>query len=331
MIFLGCSIGADAGFYVRLAEIEGQSGFYYTEHALAREQTKKFWENASDDARREIRDITLFRESGGKRLENRDLNRESKVKLVETAGNMNLVTPGRLIAGVYVTDSDAKGCVISKKTADSLFGSLEVTGEQVAMGKNTYYVRGIVDTEGELCMIQGEKGRTYSCIRIEAPGIPLSVVRRRLAGILMEGKGWISEGDLYLGIGRILLYLPLWAVLFILLSRIREMLPEILRFMTPVAGFAGVCALLLISLRFSDDYVPNSWSDFPFFTQLVEEKKQAFLALINHPLYYADAQMLGCLAGILAATSAICGILIKYGSVVVFNKSSCEIAEDLQS
>ena len=48
MIFLGCSIGADAGFYVRLAEIEGQSGFYYTEHALAREQTKKFWENASD-------------------------------------------------------------------------------------------------------------------------------------------------------------------------------------------------------------------------------------------------------------------------------------------
>lgn len=330
MAFLGCAIGAAVGFYVRLAQTEGQSGFYYPEKILTREQVMGFWENASDDAKREIQDITLFQESKGKILKYKDLNREIKVKLVETAGNMNLATPDRLMAGAYVTDSDLKGCVISKKTADALFGSYEVTGEQVALGKKTYIVRGIVDTDGQLCMIQGEKGRAYSCIRIEAPGIPLSVVRQRLAGILEEEKGWVSECDLYLGIGRILLYLPLWINLFIALSRIGKVLPEMFRFAVPVMGFAGICAILLLSLHFSDDYVPSAWSDFEFWAQLVSEKKQAFLSLLNHPLYYADSRMLGSLAGILAATIFVCWIVLKYGPMVVFKKLGCENAENLQ-
>ena len=43
------------GFYVRLANTEGQSGFYYPEKILTREQIIGFWEHASDDAKREIR------------------------------------------------------------------------------------------------------------------------------------------------------------------------------------------------------------------------------------------------------------------------------------
>ncbi len=311
MALLGCVIGAEAGFYVRLTKLKGQSGFYYPENILTREQIKSFWENASDDAKREIQDIALFRETTGKILKNKDLGRESEVKLVETAGNMNLVTPYRLMAGAYVTDSDEKGCVLSKKTADSLFGDYEATGEEVTMGRNTYIVRGIVDTKGQLCMLQGKKGRTYPCIRIEAAGIPLSVVRQRLTGILPEGKGWSSECDLYLGIGRLLLYLPLWVILFYILKCIGKVLPEMLMFLAPVTGFAGVCALLLLSVGFSDDYVPTAWSDFQFFVQLFDEKQQAFLALLNHPLYYADSRMLGSLAGILATTVVICMILPK--------------------
>ena len=180
-------------------------------------------------------------------------------------------------------------------------------------------------------MVQGEKGRTYSCIRIDAPGIPLSVVRQRLAGILMEEKGWVSECDLYLGLGRILLYLPLWILLFLALNRMGKVLPEIFWFVTPIVGFAGICALLLLSLHFSDDYVPSSWSDFSFWTALFDEKKQAFFSLLNHPLYDADSRMLGSLAGILAATLLVCLIILKYGTLVVFKKSCCEIAENLQT
>lgn len=330
MVFWGCVIGAEAGFYVKLTTLEGLSGFYYPENILTREQIEGFWEDASEDAKREIQDITLFRETAGRTLKNVDLGRERKVKLVETAGSMNLVTPDGLVAGAYVTDSDSKGCVLSKKTADSLFGDCEATGEQVVMGRSTYIVRGIVDTEGQLCMIQGEKGRAYPCIRIEAAGVPLSVVRQRLVGILPEGKGWCSECDLYLGIGRILVYLPLWVLFILLLRRIRKMLPEMLRPLALVIGFAGVCSLLLLSLHFSDDYVPTAWSDFQFFTQLFNEKKQAFLDLLYHPLYSADSQMLGSLVGILSATVVICGMLLKIRFEVVFNEISCENEENFQ-
>ena len=72
------------GFYVRLANTEGQSGFYYPEKILTREQIIGFWEHASDDAKREIRDMALFQESKGKLLKNEELNREAKVKMVET-------------------------------------------------------------------------------------------------------------------------------------------------------------------------------------------------------------------------------------------------------
>lgn len=308
ILLTACALAAEIHFYTELKSMQGQSGFYYKENILTREQAEGFWENASDDAKREIRDITLFGEKNGKVLRNEDLGRDTKVKLVEMAGNMNLITPGRLAAGAFVTDSDRKGCVISKKTADTLFGAYEVTGEQVSMGKDSYIIRGIVDTDGQLCMIQGKAGRQYNCIRVEAPGIPLSVVRQRLSGILIEGKGRISECDLYLGIGRILLYLPLWILLYLALSWLRRRIPLMLHFILPVAGFSGVCGILLLSLHFSDDYVPSAWSDFAFWTQLFAGKKEDFLKLLNDSLYYADSLMLGCMAGILVMTVILCAL-----------------------
>lgn len=293
-----------------LKQTQGQSGFYYRENILTREQIENFWENASDDAKREIADITLFREKQGKLLKNEDLGRDDKVKLIETAGNMNLVTPGRLMAGAYVTDSDRKGCVLSKKTADTLFGACEVTGESVRLGDDTYIVRGIVDLESPLCMIQGKEKEQYSCIRAEAPGIPVSVVRRRLSGILVDGKGWFSECDLYLGLGRILLYLPLWALLILSYAYSRRRLPETFRFLAVIAGFAGICAILLLSLHFSDDYVPSAWSDFAFWTQLFSDKTEDLGKLLNHPLYGADSRMLLSLAGMLAAAAVQCGLFL---------------------
>lgn len=314
ILLSACTLAAELYFYTGLNSMQGQNGFYYTEDILTREQIESFWENASDDAKREIRDITLFREKKGKILKNEDLGRDSKVKLVEMAGNMNLITPGRLTAGAYVTDSDKKGCVISKKTADTLFGTCEATGEQVSLGKNSYIVRGIVDMNGQLCMIQGKTGVQYCCVRVEAPGIPLSVVRQRLSGILLQEKGWLSECGLYLGLGRILVYLPLWILLFLTISRLRRRIPDMFRFTLPIAGFAGICGILLLSLRFSDDYVPSAWSDFAFWTQLFTEKSDDFLSLMNHSLYYADALMLGSMAKILTSTVILCALLAYGGA-----------------
>lgn len=100
-------------------------------------------------------------------------------------------------------------------------------------------------------------------------------------------------------------------------------MPETFRFMIPITGFGGICALLLLSLHFSDDYIPSAWSDFPFWTQLFTEKKEAFLSLLNHPLYYADSRMLGSLAGILVTTVGVCGILMTF-YMIVFKGFRCE-------
>lgn len=260
-------------------------------------------------------DIALFQETKNVGIQNKNLGREEKGKLIETAGNMNLITPGRLIAGSYAASGDERSCVISTAAAESLLGSREAVGEEIKAGEEVYRVCGVVAADSRFCMIQGKEGKLYSGIRVEAPGIPLSVVQGRMAFLLSAGQeesGWKAECDLYLGIGRIFLYLPAWVLLLQLLVCCGRLWPGNARIVTAVSGFAGVCALALLSIRFSSDYIPSAWSDFSFFTQLFKEKTEDILTLIRKPLFYADSMMLGALAETAGASLLITLILSSY-------------------
>lgn len=309
---LGASLGAEMRFYENIKNTQGQTGIYEASPSFSREELVRFWEESSEDVKREIKDIALFQERKGKRAENEDLGRSEKVKLIETAGNMNLVTPDRLMSGSYAAADNKKGCVISRKTADTLFGTEEAVGEVLKLEKDIYKICGIVDIDSQLCMVQGREGTLYSAMRIEAPGIPVSVVKGRLAGMVSQEQWWISECDLYLGIGNVFLYLPAWVLFFQILFRVRREAAGNVRLLIPICGFGGFCALLLVSFHFSDDYIPSAWSDFSFFTRLFHEKTEDFLTLIRKPLFYADSVMLGSLAGAAAAGVLLAGMLFCY-------------------
>ena len=117
-----------------------------------------------------------------------------------------------------------------------------------------------------------------------------------------------------MGLGSIFLWLPAWPFLYYLLrlaaqgglllkSRLskRSWMPfvsQLLPYLLPVLGFAGVCLILLGCLHFSDDYVPTAWSDFSFWTELFAQKSRSILILIKEPLLHCDLRMLGSLGGV---------------------------------
>lgn len=325
LILAGCILGLGIRFYGTLKTFSGLSGFYYKEEVITREQVQKFWKDVSPEAEREIQDIVLFRKKSKKKISNPNLSRSVKGEVLEAAGNMNLIMPGTLMMGSFVSDSDDRGCVISKKTAEKLFSSYEVLGGVIYLGKEGYYIRGILDVNYEFCMIQGTRGTTYPSLRVDAPRLPLSVVEQQLAGILPSDYGRVSEGDLYKGIGGLFFWIPGWVLFFLMAFYCRMEIRslklknweyrwqktsiDLLKYGLPVMVFAGICGLLLVSLDFTDDYIPAAWSDFSFWTDLFKGKWGDILRLIKGQLSFFDRKMLGNLAGVMT-TSIIEGFLI---------------------
>lgn len=310
LILFGCCFGILIGNYKELCELQGQNGFYQTEETMTGDQLAAFWENAPEQTRRSIQELVFFRQEEQIEVKNEHLNRAVKGTLVEAAGNMNLIVPGRLLYGSFASNEDSSGCVISTKTAVALFGSQNPVGEFVCIKGKRYTIRGIVTLQTPLCMIQGENSVLYSHVRVKAKGVPLSVVKQMLGGILQQEDMWIFESDLYIGIGRFLCCLPLWGLFFWGAGRCKmrwKHLKVVRDVVFPVLVFAGIFGLVLLSVHFSDDYVPTAWSDFSFWTALWEEKRQAFAELLKHPLLEADLWMLEKLAGVFGGVVGIFG------------------------
>ena len=308
-----------------LDSFSSQTSFYYREEVVTREQMQDLWENTSEDAGREIESMVLFRTRGEMKVANPNLNRKTKAEVMEAAGDMRLILPGKLMMGSFVSDSDELGCVISKKTAEDLFSSYEVLNQILYLEEESYYIRGVLDLKEELCVVQGARGTAYPSVRVDAPGLPLSAVQQLLAGILPSDYEVLSEGILYCGIGRIFLWFPAWVVLFYGIHRGRKQIRrlesrcckgrqekvrlEIFKVALPVISFSGICGILLGSFSFSNDYIPTSWSDFAFWTELLDQKWSDFLGLAEHQWSICDSVMLShffCTFG----ASVMCGILL---------------------
>lgn len=290
---------------------------------------ERFWREKTETSGDGIEDMVLFCEGERIQAQNINMGRTAEVKRTETAGGMHLAAPGKLAGGSFVTDSDRNGCVISEKAAEELFGSRECIGGKFEMEGKAYIVRGVIKEKESLCMVQGEEGKEYPYIRVSAPGLPVSYVRQLLAGYLPDAYGeaggngespWVSEGDLYVGLGRLAACLPIWAALIFGLLKCKRdmecldgMKREACRIAWYVAGFAGICTLLLLSVRFSDDYIPTAWSDFSFWSELVIQKAGEVRRLLGEPLVMADEGMLLSLAGLAAVSAAgtvgvVCGL-----------------------
>lgn len=293
--------------YHNLLELEGQVGFYYTDETMTRGQLEDFWENASEKEKKEIQDIVLYRIEEKSMLLNCDLNRTMEVPLIETAGNMQLAVGEYLLQGNFVAASDRKGCVLSKEAAYKLFGTVKAVGETIwilqteeeQIHKVPYEVRGVLNRKDSLCMIQSDRD-SYSYIRVKAKGVPLSLVKQRLAGLLPGETSWYSESDFYIGIGCFILSLPLWVLLyqFIRWGRryIRTMKTsvwrEVWKWGLVIGGIVLAFGIVKMGVRFSDDYIPTAWSDFEFWGELFRQKIEMVSILIKKEWHWADMDML---------------------------------------
>lgn len=324
--------------YHNLSELAGQVGFYYTDETMTRGQLETFWGNASEKEKKEIQDIVLYRIEEKYMLSNCDLNRTTEAELVELAGNMQLAAGDCLLQGNFVAASDRKGCVLSKETAYQLFGTVKPIGETIwilqaeeeRIHKVPYEVRGVLNRKDSLCMIQSNRD-SYPYIRVKAKGVPLSLVKQRLAGLLPGETSWYSESDFYIGIGCFILSLPLWVLLYQFIRWGRQytgtmktsVWREVWKCGLVIVGIVLVFGIVKMSIRFSEDYIPTAWSDFEFWGELFRQKIEMIRILIKKEWHWADGDMFRNLGWCMCCSVMGIFTFIFFKKNIVFIKLIC--------
>lgn len=309
---LGCLLGISLRLYGNLLSTADRAGFYGLDSGITREQMEKYLEDSPQASI--LRDMALFEIKEEILLTNPLLNRSVPASFGEAAGNMNLIVPGTLEMGNFPVSDDVTGCVISRRTAETLYSSRDALGETLVVDGTDYIVRGILRIDKELCLVQGGKDVTYSNLCVQAPGLPLSALQQQMAGLLPPEAAVISEGGLYRGIGSLLLWLPastllccLMQVMGVLSRKIQlsfvekpwgALLCSLLGQLRLLLGLGAEFGILFGCLHFSDDYVPTAWSDFSFWRELFSRKAESILTLIKEPLLLCDLRMLASLGGI---------------------------------
>lgn len=72
--------------------------------------------------------------------------------------------------GKILQEGDEEGCLIGRKTAETLFKSHNVTGLSVSCGGREYVVRGVLSAPEELLVIAGEETEAYDHITLDIRG-----------------------------------------------------------------------------------------------------------------------------------------------------------------
>lgn len=232
-------------------------------------------------------------------FENIDTGANASGMFLKIMGNKELVFPDMLLSGSYVLSDDYAGCMISSRMAETLFGSVQVVGEEMKSDGKSYVVRGILKSRRFFAAVSGDKQRDYQQVLLDNTDGKMTASTAK--SILYEKLGAepaaFMESGLYGALARAACMVPVWTAFFMLwIFLYRCTAPRgtgiLLKILLAVLGFAAAQKLAALTFTFSADYLPSMWSDFEFWQSLLREKLTDYQKLQRWVLSLRDMQIL---------------------------------------
>lgn len=266
------------------------------DQAVTKKKLMKVEEMMLEQADNHIPELAAFHMTEHTKIVEQELGRSTQVTLYGVYGQMQQVTPSQLTAGNFVTSEDYAGCVIDEDSAFAIFGSTQVVGQSIEIDKKEYYIRGVIESEMPIVMIQ-EKAETAEFWNLELNYGNL-LQGREYATQLMSNYGLSSDYILieqnFIGdcIGNLLVLPVLVIVVVVFVSQWRRIhrnatmegekmkqkhyrtkrdwicygLQIIRQSWCPLVLVAGSVAILIVTWQrfgtFPMRYLPSKWSDF---------------------------------------------------------------------
>lgn len=179
----------------------------------------------------------------------------------------------------FLDSQDEEGCLIGADLARALFGGVQVKGLKVQLQDRTYQVRGVIDKPVSWIVVRADEERKLDRVNARAvQGKTLEQTAQELTGRLGISGRELEWRLLHWGLaaGNLLLVTVLAAGLGRVLYRRRSSLTTwpLLLLMFLWLWFAGG------RIGIPKELLPDRWSDFDFWVQVWEEKKEAVLTLL---------------------------------------------------
>lgn len=229
------------------------------------------------------REFAAWSQENEAEIGNSDLARTHTVAAVAVCGRSDLVLEGT----ARLDEDDRDGCLIDENTAQKLFGNTNVAGLPVEIKGKKKIIRGILyDAEDTVLYEAGSEEQVFTNLTVALGNTSYENLRQDfMARHALDGKfvrmdtlGWI--------LGLLILLIPL-ILGCRLLKRCLQTAWEYRRDRAGILLFAAaaVCAAMLLwllarQIRLPADLIPTKWSDFSFWSDLLEKERQSMLLLL---------------------------------------------------
>lgn len=299
----------------------------YDREKLDAETIKNLQKGESESNEKIVKSFIAWEQSPKEDLRNKELAKNVIGEVVKVYGNLTMLFPVEKLQGQTLYEGDREGTIISEGVAYSLWGSTDVVGQSLIVGDKAHVVRGVLKEKSNRIITQADmadKETKFSALRVQLVdkenvegvistlkfkyNLPESVLRNlSLTSILLNGLA-LLPGYLLGFYGLIRLYKFIYSthrywVSAILLSII-------------ALGLTWITIEMMQFITYIPSYIiPNKWSDFTFWSKLIDGFIENSRQLQALPALIGDGWYNGIKAMIVGGFSITCIGMLAFSKI----------------
>lgn len=299
----------------------------YDREKLDAETIKNLQKGESESSEKIVKSFIVWEQSPKEDLRNKELAKNVIGEVVKVYGNLTMLFPVEKLQGQTLYEGDREGTIISEGVAYSLWGSTDVVGQSLIVEDKAYVVRGVLKEKSNRIITQADMAdqeTKFSALRVQLVdkenvagmistlkfkyNLPESVLRNlSLTSILLSGLA-LLPGYLLGFYGLIKLYKFIYSthrywVSAILLSII-------------ALGLTWITIEMMQFITYIPSYIiPNKWSDFTFWSKLIDGFIENSRQLQALPALIGDGWYNGIKAMIVGGFSITCIGMLAFSKI----------------
>lgn len=275
----------------------------YGTEKLSAEHISTLQKGESESSEKIVKNFIAWEQSPKADVRNKELGKSVTGEVIKVYGSLSILFPVEKLQGQTLYEGDKEGTIISEGVAYSLWGSTDVVGQSLEVEGKTYIVRGVLKEKNNTIITQADrenKETKLSALRVQL------VDKENVADAMstLQIKYNLPEGVLNnLSLTSILLsglvLLPGYLLGFYGLIKLYKFIYSTHRYWVSAIilsiialGLTWITVEMMQFINYIPSYIiPNKWSDFTFWSKLLEgfiESKrqlQALPALIGDGWY----------------------------------------------
>lgn len=275
----------------------------YDTEKLSIKHMRDLQKGESESSEKIVKNFIAWEQRPKQELRNKELSKSVTGEVVKVYGNLSILFPIEKLQGQTLSEGDREGTIISESIAYSLWGSTDVIGQSLLVGDKNYVVRGILKEESHTIItpVDMEDQETkFSGLRvqlIDKENVEDAVSTLKLKYNLPEGV--LNNLSLTSILLSGLVLLPGYLLGFYGLIRLYTFIYKTHRYWVSAIvlsiialGLTWITVEMMQFITYIPAYIiPNKWSDFTFWSKLLDRlienrsQLQALPALIGDRWY----------------------------------------------